>query len=202
MSSCASGWSWRSSTRANRPRSGSKWRRRHAARLARRAATRALPRLPCMDDMPSTARQTRRQRAKPVVARADRPPPRPQVLESSEIVASTLVGAGIDTLLRLTRKRSGEAAGGTSASRSPVTAEPFFDTIIVDEATQACELDAGRTPTRRAAALPRGRSQAFAAHRHLAQRLQARAGEVRRPPPRPPVRPPPRRPHARPHAVA
>jgi len=53
-----------------------------------------------------------------------------QVLERAEVVASTLIGAGMETLLKLSRRKAAAAAA----------AEPFFDAIIVDEATQACEL--------------------------------------------------------------
>lgn len=56
----------------------------------------------------------------------------PQVLENAEIIASTLVGSGCDTLLRLSRKKGAEGGG--------VVGGTFFDVIVVDEATQACEL--------------------------------------------------------------
>ncbi|KAL3919133.1 MAG: hypothetical protein SGPRY_005744 [Prymnesium sp.] len=55
-----------------------------------------------------------------------------QVLENAEIIASTLVGSGCDTLLRLSRKKGAEGGG--------VVGGTFFDVIVVDEATQVCEL--------------------------------------------------------------
>ena len=49
-----------------------------------------------------------------------------------EIVASTLVGSGIEALLNLRKKRANASGSAPSSEAS----EPFFDAIIVDEATQ------------------------------------------------------------------
>lgn len=52
------------------------------------------------------------------------------VLSSSDVVACTLIGAGIDSILALS-----ENSQGAGAPRS----KPIFDALLVDEATQACE---------------------------------------------------------------
>jgi superfamily I DNA and/or RNA helicase len=61
---------------------------------------------------------------------------RAQVLAAADVVACTLVGSGVDSLLSL---RDSAPRRGASLAGAAGGVSGLFDAMIVDEATQACE---------------------------------------------------------------